>query len=116
MQETKTKQHDDKLTYNHLSINGKGKLHQRGFKTYPGHMNQMISYVLLIIALSSLIPALSGTYSVAKTYILLNVAMYSCVIAIMLESKANEHKGYNIIILMSVINFIVVILAIYKVF
>ena len=115
MELQKQKQQDNKLSFTHLSINGEGKLYQRS-KNRPGYMNQAFSYILLIIALSAISSAVAGSYSVSKTYVLLNIGAYSCVIAIMLESKANETKGFMIILLMSAFNCLVIIMAILKIF
>ena len=115
MELQKQKQQDNKLSFTHLSINEQGKLYQRS-KYRPGYMNQALSYMLLIIALTAITSALSGSHSVSKTYVLLNIGAYSCVIAIMLESKANETKGFMIILLMSAFNFLVIIMAIFKIF
>lgn len=115
MELQKQKQQDNKLSFTHLSINEQGKLYQRS-KYRPGYMNQALSYMLLIIALTAITSALSGSHSVSKTYVLLNISAYSCVIAIMLESKANETKGFMIILLMSAFNFLVIIMAIFKIF
>lgn len=115
MELQKHKQQDNKLSFTHLSINDEGKLYQRS-KNRPGYMNQAISYMLLIIALSAIVSAMSSSHSAGKTYILLNIGAYSCVIAIMLESKANETKGFMIILLMSAFNCVVIILAILKIF
>lgn len=115
MELQKQKQQDNKLSFTRLSINGEGKLYQRS-KNRPGYMNQAFSYILLIIALSTIVSAMRGSHSAGKTYILLNIGAYSCVIAIMLESKANETKGYMIILFMSAFNFLVIIMAILKIF
>lgn len=116
MELQKHKQSDNKLSFTRLSINGEGKLYQRRARFRPGYMNQAISYMLLIIALSAIVSAMSASHSAAKTYVLLNIGAYSCVIAIMLESKANETKGFMIIILMSAFNCLVIIMAILKIF
>lgn len=116
MELQKQKQQDNKLSFTRLSINEQGELFQRKGKYRPGYMNQALSYMLLIIALSAITAALSGSYSVSKTYVLLNIGAYSCVIAIMLESKANETKGFMIILLMSAFNCLVIIMAIFKIF
>lgn len=115
MELQKQKQQDNKLSFTRLSINGEGKLYQRS-KNRPGYMNQALSYMLLIIALSAITAALSASYSVSKTYVLLNIGAYSCIIAMMLESKANETKGFMIILLMSAFNCLVIIMAIFKIF
>lgn len=116
MQLQKQQQQDNKLSLTRLSINEQGKLFQRKGKYRPGYMNQALSYILLIIALSAISSAVAGSHSVSKTYILLNIGAYSCVIAIMLESKHNERQGLFIIIMMSALNAIIIILAIFKVF
>ena len=116
MELQKHTQHDNKLSFTRLSISDEGKLFQRQSKYRPGYMNQVMSYTLFMMSLAALIAALSGSYSVSKTYVLLNIAAYSCVIAIMLESKTNETRGYMIILLMSVFNCLVIIMAILKIF
>ena len=116
MELQKQKQQDNKLSLTRLSINEKGELFQRKGKYRPGYMNQAFSYILLIIALSTIVSAMRGSHPVGKTYILLNIGAYSCIIAIMLESKANETKGFMIILLMSAFNCLVIIMAILKIF
>ena len=112
--ELKTQQHDNKLVIRNLSVNSNGKLYQRS-TARPGYMNQVISYILLMMAISALIGALKS-HNIGTTYVMLNITAYSCVVAIMLESKANQVRGLMVIILMTAFNVLVILLAVFKIF
>ena len=80
------------------------------------HMNQILSFILMIIAIAAISQVLKAhNMTISKIFILLNVNMYSSVIAIMLQSKSFEDRGYKIILVLSAINAVVIGLAITKV-